>query len=318
LIIFAAGEKILRLHFMIKHLQKKLRFYLTSALLTISISLLTILSLNAQENLYSPDTSMISLDSIDFDSSPEAFDPNTSDFYKTFDTLYIRRHSKDMSYFEDTLLLVLDKNFISPCNGPVISNFGPRHKRIHAGVDIKLNLGDTVYAAFDGVVRISRIFSGYGKFVLIRHESGLETAYGHFSKLLVKPNETVKAGQPIGLGGSTGRATCNHLHFETRMFGEPMNPNMFIDFASHKIKKDSLLITASSFNTGHSYPPKNSSAPHALTASAGVNTYMIRQGDTLYSLAKRYGTTVKVLCDLNNINEKKILRIGQVIKVPVR
>lgn len=302
---------------MIKHQQKETRFYLRSALLATTFALLSICSLNAQENLYSPDTSIISLDSIGFDSSPEVFDPNSSDFYKTFDTLYIRRHSRDMSYFEDTVLLVLDKSFASPCNGPVISNFGPRHKRIHAGVDIRLNAGDTVYAAFDGIVRISRIFSGYGKFVLLRHESGLETAYGHFSKLLVKANDSVIAGQPIGLGGRTGRATCNHLHFETRMFGEPMNPNNIIDFASHKIKKDSLIITASSFNTGRNTSPVNSSS-HALTASASANTYMIRQGDTLYSLARKYGTTVKVLCELNNINEKKILRIGQVIKVPVR
>jgi murein DD-endopeptidase MepM/ murein hydrolase activator NlpD len=277
---------------------------------------------SSQENLYAPDTSIIAFDSINFSDDAEVFNPSSSVFYQTFDTLYIRRQRQDMNYFRDTLLLVLEQNFFPPVNGPVISQYGPRGKRIHTGIDLRLNEGDTVYAAFDGVVRISRVFSGYGKFVLIRHENGLETAYAHFSKLLVSAFDTVKAGDPIGLGGRTGRATCNHLHFETRLFGEPMNPNIFFDFSKHELKKDTFLITASSFslkNQNHQIAnTKSANSKPVISASAGVNNYVIKQGDTLYSLARRYGTTVKVLCELNQINESKTLRIGQVIKVPVR
>jgi len=274
----------------------------------------------AQENLYSPDTSMIVLDSIDFSNRPELFNPGSSDFYNIFDTLYIRRYKQDMKYFTDTVLIAMDTNFFPPCKGPVISQYGPRGSRVHTGIDIRLNEGDTVYAAFDGIVRISRVFSGYGKFVLLRHENGLETAYAHFSKLLVKVNDTVTAGQPIGLGGRTGRATCNHLHFETRMFGEPMNPNIFFDFSNHSLKKDSFQITASSFSLKRDTPANHNlgNGQPQMSASAEVNSYIIRQGDTLYSLAKRYKTSVKVLCELNKINEKKVLKIGQIIKVPTR
>lgn len=276
----------------------------------------------AQENLYVPDTAIITLDSIDFGDDAEVFNPGSSVFYQSFDTLYIRRHKQDMRYFKDTLLLVLEKNFFPPCKGPVISQYGPRGKRIHTGIDLRLNLGDTIYAAFDGVVRISRTFSGYGKFILIRHENGLETSYAHCSKLLVNAFDTVSAGDPIGLGGRTGRATCNHLHFETRLFGEPMNPNIFFDFANHEMKKDTFLITASSFslkNQNTQVAAHNTvNAKPVISASANVNNYVIKQGDTLYSLARRYGTTVKVLCEMNQLNETKTLRIGQIIKVPVR
>jgi len=279
-------------------------------------------NVSSQEHLYVPDTAIITLDSVDFGDDAEIFDPSTSVFYQSFDTLYIRRHKQDMRYFKDTLLLVLEKNFVPPCKGPVISQYGPRGKRIHTGIDLRLNLGDTIYAAFDGVVRISRTFSGYGKFILIRHENGLETSYAHCSKLLVNANDTVKAGHPIGLGGRTGRATCNHLHFETRLFGEPMNPNIFFDFAKHEMKKDTFLITASTFSLKNQNNPIASNsivkAKPVISGSASVNNYVIKQGDTLYSLARRYGTTVKVLCEMNQISETKTLRIGQVIKVPVR
>lgn len=114
----------------------------------------------------------------------------------------------------------------------ITSNFGyrPRFKRNHYGVDIKANIGDTIYSAFSGKIRVVREASGYGKVIVIRHHNGLETVYGHLSKQIVKVNEHVKAGQPIGLAGSTGRSTGSHLHFETRICGVAINPNHLFCF----------------------------------------------------------------------------------------
>ncbi|PKP18661.1 MAG: hypothetical protein CVU05_13095 [Bacteroidetes bacterium HGW-Bacteroidetes-21] len=273
-------------------------------------------SQETETNNYTPDSVVINLDSIRNDTFLEEFNPQSSDFYQKFDTLYIRRQKQDMRFFSDTLLMVLNQNFYPPFLGPVISNYGPRGKRIHTGIDIRLNLGDTVRAAFDGVVRISRVYSGYGKLVVLRHENGLETAYAHFSKLLVHPYDTVKAGQAIGLGGRTGRATCNHLHFETRLFGEPMNPNIFIDFVAQKLKEDSVFVTASTFSTGKKTPvPRNINNSQPVLM-AGTSAHQIKPGDTLYALSRKYGTSVKQICELNDINEKTVLRIGQLIKIP--
>jgi murein DD-endopeptidase MepM/ murein hydrolase activator NlpD len=118
------------------------------------------------------------------------------------------------------------RNFTMPTDSKqVTSVYGQRWGRLHAGLDIKVYIGDTIRAAFDGKVRIVKYDArGYGKFVVIRHPNGLETYYGHLSKQLVKENQDVKSGEPIGLGGNTGRSTGSHLHFETRLCGISINP----------------------------------------------------------------------------------------------
>ena len=122
----------------------------------------------------------------------------------------------------------------------ITSNFGyrPRFKRNHYGVDIKANIGDTIYSAFSGKIRVVKEASGYGKVIVIRHYNGLETVYGHLSKQIVKVNEHVKAGQPIGLAGSTGRSTGSHLHFETRICGVAINPNHLFSFKYRDVVND--------------------------------------------------------------------------------
>lgn len=127
--------------------------------------------------------------------------------------------------------------FCMPVPGQMTSDFGwrPRFGRMHKGVDLNLHVGDTVRAAFSGKVRLTRYEGGgYGYYVVIRHDNGMETVYGHLSRFLVKPNQRVKAGEPIALGGNTGRSTGPHLHFETRYMGQPINPNAIIDF-THKV-----------------------------------------------------------------------------------
>lgn len=232
-----------------------------------------------------------------------------------WDTLNIRIGRTDWSKISDsTLLFIHDinaSNFVFPYKGKIISNYGPRGGRFHAGVDIKLNKGDTIVSAFDGKVRIVRSISGYGKVVVIRHLNGLETVYAHLSKYLVDVNDEVTAGQPIGLGGRTGRATTEHLHFETRILGEHFNPSRIIDIDGYCLKEDYLAMDKTNLGFG-------SKEKSMVTSNHGDDnaTYVkIKSGDTLYSLARRYKTTVDRLCRMNGITPKKVLKIGTKLKV---
>ncbi len=172
--------------------------------------------------------------------------------------LYTTWNNKDIKLSSDrtfdkntTYILPLvnetDHKFVIPYKGKVISPFGYRGKRVHAGTDIKLALNDEVYAAFDGEVRMAKKYSGYGNLVVIRHKNGLETCYGHLNKLEVKINQEVKAGDLIGLGGRTGRATTTHLHFETRFLGDAFNSAKLIDYNNYCLKSDTLVIDKNTF-----------------------------------------------------------------------
>ena len=134
------------------------------------------------------------------------------------------------------------RDFAMPIHHRVVtSNFGyrPRFRRMHKGVDIKAYTGDTVRAAFSGKVRVVRYEGGgYGNYVVIRHHNGLETIYGHLSKHLTSVNREVKAGDPIGLAGNTGRSFGSHLHFETRIMGEAIDPALIFDFKAGDVRDD--------------------------------------------------------------------------------
>lgn len=127
----------------------------------------------------------------------------------------------------------------------VISNYGGRGGRKHTGVDIKTHAGDEILAAFDGTVTMSQNYAGYGKCIRIRHANGLETLYSHNSKNLVKVGDRVKAGQVIALVGQTGRATTAHLHFETRIDGQPFDPAKIFDHLNHSIRLEAVTFTKS-------------------------------------------------------------------------
>ena len=111
--------------------------------------------------------------------------------------------------------------------GKVISPYG-RGRGRHSGIDIKTYAKDTIRSAFNGVVRMSKPYSAYGNVVVVRHDFGLETIYSHNFKNLVHCGDTVKAGQPIALTGRTGRASTEHLHFETRVNGQHFDPNTYL------------------------------------------------------------------------------------------
>ena len=123
----------------------------------------------------------------------------------------------------------------------IISAYGTRGG--HSGADIKTCAKDTIRAAFDGVVRMSKPYYAYGNLVVVRHANGLETIYSHNFKNLVQSGDTVKAGQPIGLTGRTGRATTEHVHFETRINGQHFNPNLIFNLKEGTLRKECIKCT---------------------------------------------------------------------------
>ena len=197
-------------------------------------------------------------------------------------------------------------------NTKITSKFGPRHRRMHQGIDVKVYIGDTIRAAFSGKVRVVKNQgrrTGYGKYVIIRHENGLETVYGHLSKQLVNEEQYVEAGEVIGLGGNTGRSTGSHLHFETRFLGQAINPAFMFDFEKQDIVADSYLFMKGKNRYRSS---KNS----AVAASSGGDTqyYKVRKGDSLSRISKKTGVSIDRLCKLNGITRRTTLRVNQVLK----
>ncbi len=191
----------------------------------------------------------------------------------------------------------------------ITSKYGPRRRRMHKGIDVKVYRGDTIRAAFDGKVRIVKYERrGYGKYVVLRHDNGLETIYGHLSKQTVKVNDYVKAGDVIGLGGNTGRSTGSHLHFETRFMGEVINPALLFDFEKQDIVTDNYL-----FLKGQNRYKRSAKGTVAASGN-GSQIYKVRKGDSLERIARRQGTTVDRLCKLNHITRRTILRPGQVLR----
>ena len=216
-------------------------------------------------------------------------------------------------------------NFTMPTMGHITSNFGPRRRRMHYGIDLKVQTGDTIYAAFDGKVRVKQYERrGYGYYLALRHPNGLETVYGHLSKFLVEEDDVVKSGDPIALGGNTGRSTGSHLHFEIRFLGNPINPIKIVDFENKVCHKDTYLVTADSYsrsskgvnvNTLASSSTRSKANVKNKYASGNVNYHRIKSGDTLGAIARKYGTTVSKICSLNSITAKTTLRLGKSLRV---
>lgn len=189
----------------------------------------------------------------------------------------------------------------------VTSKYGPRRRRMHRGIDLKVQKGDTIRAAFDGKVRIRNYERrGYGYYLVIRHPNGLETIYGHLSKQLVHVNDIVHAGDPIGLGGNTGRSTGSHLHFETRFLGQAINPAEIVDFENGVPVHDTFVFRNVKINGRKS---------NIYTSSGDQLVYhRVKSGDTLGKIARIYGTSVSELCRLNGIKPTTVLRVGQSIR----
>lgn len=222
--------------------------------------------------------------------------------------------------------------FCMPHPGYLTSPYGyrKRFRRMHKGVDIKVYIGDTIRAAFDGRVRLTNFErKGYGNYVIIRHTNDLETVYGHLSKFLVEPDQYVKAGDPIALGGNTGRSTGPHLHFETRYMGYAINPAGIFDFANQTVHTDNYTFTKHTYQDARNFDPeanslyaqqyRNENPQPVASASSSkqskANSYKVKKGDTLSKIASRNGVSLNSLCRLNGLNTRSKLRIGQRLKL---
>lgn len=195
--------------------------------------------------------------------------------------------------------------FVMPIYGRVTSKFGPRRYRFHYGIDLALHVGDSVRAAFKGKVRIIDYDGGgYGNYVVIRHENGLETVYAHLSKVEVKLNQNVKAGEIIALGGNTGRSTGPHLHFETRYIGNALNPAHLIDFEDGKVIASTYILTKK----------KNFYYQHRESSREIAKYVKVRKGDNLSRIAERNGISVATLKRLNGLKGSTI-KPGKRLKI---
>nr|WP_294600628.1 peptidoglycan DD-metalloendopeptidase family protein [uncultured Rikenella sp.] len=234
------------------------------------------------------------------------------------------------------VVVLNEQRFCYPYPGRFLSGYGPRGRGVHTGVDIKGVKNDTVRAAFAGTVRMSKLYSGYGNCVVIRHKNGLETLYAHNTRNLVQVGDVVRAGDPIGLIGRTGRATTEHCHFEVRIQGQHINPALVIDYHNHRLQDGVLSVTkqangrivaqnrASGLAPSQATDREDTGSGDSAGASGGsktssttstTTTYTVRSGDTLWGIARRFGTTVANLCALNNLNREATLPLGKRLKI---
>lgn len=226
--------------------------------------------------------------------------------YPNWNNQYV--HAYGNAIIPDTYTIDMTGFHMPTPSTKITSPFGPRWRRMHNGLDLKVNIGDTIVAAFDGKVRIVKYERrGYGKYVVIRHDNGLETVYGHLSKQLVEENQLVKAGEVIGLGGNTGRSTGSHLHFETRFLGIAINPIYMFDFP----KQD---IVADTYTFRKAKGVKRAGSHDTQVADGTIRYHKVKSGDTLSRIAKLRGVSVSTLCKLNRIKPTTTLRIGQVLR----
>jgi murein DD-endopeptidase MepM/ murein hydrolase activator NlpD len=191
----------------------------------------------------------------------------------------------------------------------ITSRFGPRWHRMHYGTDLKLQIGDSVRAVFSGKVRIVDYEPhGYGNYIVIRHNNGLETVYGHLSQVLITENQEVKAGELIAYGGSTGRSTGPHLHLEFRYMGNAFDTEHLVNYDNRVILDDVLLITKDKMFR-YMVQAKN------LANRPRSKYYTVRRGDTLSKIAARNGVSVRTITKLNKISTTSKLKAGQRLKI---
>lgn len=229
----------------------------------------------------------------------------SDDMYPTWTNTVVHYNSTLPDSFRIDL-----RNYVMPTPSTKITDiFGyrPNRRRVHQGLDIKVQTGDTIYAAFDGKVRITSYQRrGYGYYVVIRHNNGIETLYAHLSKRLVDANQNVKAGDPIGLGGNTGRSSGAHLHFETILMGKSLDPALMFDFKNQKMTGDSYMYR----KPGTKYVENG----QVKIAGPEKKYHKVKSGDTVEKIARKYGVSQRRIFELNGLKSNSIIRPGQTLR----
>lgn len=230
------------------------------------------------------------------------------DYFAIWDSQNLNSYNYDLKNFREPVDFQLyDKHSGEYWHLPVESSkinskYGVRRYRWHHGVDIDLEIGDPIYATFDGIVRISKYNKGgYGNYVLLRHKNGFETLYGHLDEAIVQEGQEVKAGTLIGFGGNTGRSTGPHLHFEVRYRGHSFNPSYIFKFTEGDIVGQHFTLTPDHYSD--------------MVERSESKYHRIRKGETLGHIASKYGTRVSTICRLNGISTKTVLRVGRSLRV---
>jgi murein DD-endopeptidase MepM/ murein hydrolase activator NlpD len=231
-----------------------------------------------------------------------------AEYYSIWDSRSINPYKIDGANFKDTIPIALYDSIIGtgwsmpirPSN--ITSQFGMRHYRWHYGTDLKLEIGDPVVAAFDGIVRI-RMYDGggYGNYLVLRHYNGVETLYGHLSKQEVEVGQLVRAGERIALGGNTGRSSGPHLHFEVRYEGNPIDPEFIYDFPAGKIRDRNFKLSPEHFEY--------------LRTARKVVYHTIRSGENLGSISRKYRVSIGTICKLNRISTRTVLKVGRKLRI---
>jgi murein DD-endopeptidase MepM/ murein hydrolase activator NlpD len=235
-----------------------------------------------------------------------------ADYYSIWSSSYINPYRKDPAYFKDTVHLTLydearGQFWAKPLDEILLtSHFGFRWGRMHQGIDLNLRTGTPIYSIFDGIVRIATFGGGYGYYVVVRHANGLETLYAHMSRLSCQVGQVVRAGELLGLGGSTGYSTGPHLHLEVLYAGTAFNPLYIFELNP---KSEIPFVRSKFFDLTPSH------FRHIGTIFKKDYYHIVTRGETLLSIAKKYGTTVQYLAKINQLPTNAMLRVGQRLKI---
>lgn len=278
------------------------------------------LNLNAQKPKTIPDTFFTLVDSTDTkeNNSPTRFSVDIKK--KNWDnTVY--NPFKEMVVTFPLKLEFKDSTYHSPIGKDkvITSRFGWRRGRPHKGIDIDLITGDSIYAMFDGIVRMSRYTSGHGRTVVVRHYNGLETVYAHLSKYGVKENDTVFKGSYLGKGGVSGNARGSHLHLVVNYKGIPINPEYLFKFnKDNLIRGDELWVTKKWTRAIAHNSKRQSKITPLFTEGAALaslikerSIYVVKQGDTLSRISRRNNVSIASICEVNAIRRNAVIRVGQ-------
>ena len=235
----------------------------------------------------------------------EAYIIPSDDMYPTWSNSVVHYNSAMPDSFRIDL-----RNYVMPTSNTKITDiFGyrPNRRRVHHGLDIKVQTGDTIFAAFDGKVRVTSYQRrGYGHYIVVRHNNGIETLYAHLSKKLVKANQNVKAGDPIGLGGNTGRSSGSHLHFETILMGKSLDPALMFDFKNQSMTGEHYMYR----KPGSKYIENGK----VKIAGPEKKYHKVKSGDTIEKIARKYGVSQKRIFELNGLKSNSIIRPGQTLR----
>ena len=208
------------------------------------------------------------------------------------------KEKKSEDYFDFSTMLIPITH-----KAPLGSRYGVRDHRLHRGVDVSIIRDEPVVAAFPGTVVVSKYNQGgYGHYVMVEHENGLSTLYGHLSERLVKVGEKVYPGDIVGLAGNTGKSSGAHLHFEIRYGEINIDPETIVDFPNWELKPGVEHVPKKKIINAHYNMQRKLKKE---------NHYTVKKGDTQGKVAAWFNISVDALCRINNLKPGAPLKVGQ-------